>query len=461
MRSISLASLAALAAVVVAGAGPISPASAQAPDPGLLGRIEQGDFVWSVDFPRRDAALLGYGNALKDAFARLCPNAVSAARSTEINLFSLTWFGTATQSLLKGQALDLGGIVAATASSAMFRSSAHEELHRLVSGGGCTDPRVKALADNVGQMLSGRRPAHGTGKLRTSLVEEKVSAVRGRHAYLEKEVLLTPGEMQLEADFKQAAELGLTVLECHYDSVPDDMYYEVQYYWGMSALATAGFVVPRFAGAFFDSSQKRLVEANGQYYRHPFLTYGSPRWECPALKDTLLPEKQIYAPRRAVAPSNLPAQPAAPTITKTQAYTTYTYAAVREDYVPPLPDPLPPNGLVIKMDKQLPGSLTRVVLTPFGWASIEKSELDYPAGSPARTRLPEDVSSVAKESARVLRCSYVAERYNQVYVVQFWHQRRPRAADPAQLRSRIADHPILPIKEPRDNCPETYKEAQK
>src|ERR1019366_1161284 len=39
----------------------------------LLDRIQRGDFVWSTDFPARDAHLFAYGEGLVDGLRQQCP----------------------------------------------------------------------------------------------------------------------------------------------------------------------------------------------------------------------------------------------------------------------------------------------------------------------------------------------------------------------------------------------------
>jgi len=117
--------------------------------------------------------------------------------------------------------------------------------------------------------------------------------------------------------------MGLSVLECKYTD-KDPMYYNVQYYWGANSPATFGFMVPTVASAFLRANQDRLQQANGSAkVTHPFVQYGSPRWECPAEIDPALPRKQIYAPRKPASNANLPATPAGPT-SRTRVATGFT-----------------------------------------------------------------------------------------------------------------------------------------
>ena len=246
------------------------------------------------------------------------------------------------------------------------------------------------------------------------MVEEKLGPVEPKHAYENRSgaALTSRGARQLDKDFREMRKGGLTVLECHYDEDPNDEWYEVQYYWGVSALADIGYLIPNFAEGFQRAAHERLRKANGRPYTHPFTTYGSPRLECPAFKDPAFDNKWIYARRKAV-PSNSSTVllPTEPEITDKSAFVEHDYGKAPENFVPPIPDDLPKKTLHITMEKQGAGALKGIEIHPFGWWSLPRTYLDYRSRPVEQETLWEDFRAIAKQDPRVLVCKYLAARH--------------------------------------------------
>ena len=260
----------------------------------LLLRIERGDYVWSTSFPVKDAALLGYGRGLMEALGKLCPQAVPAGAAEQSEAFFLSWMGNGFGSMTaggNGLQTVASAILNAGITNAMSKDANNDAITLMLTPG-CTAKETKELGANLARMLSGRRPSYGNKATAPALVSEQFALISNKDTVGEGlEKIQTPGSIELEAEFKSAASMGLTVLECkYYDK--DPMYYNVQYYWGANSPATLGFMVPAVASAFLRTNQERLQKANGSaIVTHPFLYYGSPRWECPAELDPELPQK--------------------------------------------------------------------------------------------------------------------------------------------------------------------------
>ncbi len=438
--------------------------------PRYVDAIANGNFVWSQKFPTRNAGLFGYASRLYDGLIAKCPDHFSASDRTRKELFLGMWFssGEGTNNPVRA----IKSLLTTGAATTVLRNAALKDTARLLVGTGrgkrinCKNRMLRDFSRNVAKLLSAGRPVSGPGVKNTTLKVEKTAKVHGRHAYL-KDIrrLSTPGSMQLQRDIRQSAAQGLSVLECHYDSKPSDKYYEVQYYWAVGALTYTGFLVPNIAHAFLTSSQKRLVRANGSAnVRHPFLSYGSPRFECPAHRDPDLPMKQIYAPRGETA-GVTPGTPVGdPKVTRRSGRVTFDYGAVPEAFVPPVSESLG-NGIYsvrVMMEKQRTGSLVGIKLNKFGWYSINKSELDYRRHAPhLAKRLFEDVVGAARKGGAVLECHYLSKRHGIVSFHRYWYKSRPDIAEPALLKSRIPDHPMLIIKPPQEGCPPTRSAALK
>jgi len=430
----------------------------------LLLRIQRGDYVWSSSFPVNDAALLGYGRGLMQELDRRCPQALPSGAVDQSEAFFLSWMGNGFGSMTAGGAglqTVASALLNAGITNAMAKDATNDAI-TLMRTRGCAAKEMKELGANLARMLSGRRPLYGNKASAPALVSEQSALITSKDTVGEGlEKIQTPGSIELEAEFKAAASMGLTVLQCkYYDK--DPMYYNVQYYWGANSPATLGFMIPSVASAFLRTNQERLQKANGSaIVTHPFLWYGSPRWECPAELDPALPRKRIYAPRQPGSNANLPTAPAGPTIKDQGSYRVYDYGAVRDDFVPPMPAELPQGKfLVLSMEKQVPGSIIRISVLPFFWGALSRNELDYRNRPQEQALLEADVNAARQERAMVLKCEYLGQAYNTVTRSWFWFKTRPAAADPVLLRSRIADHPMLEIHTPTATCPATAQAAK-
>lgn len=431
----------------------------------LLLRIERGDYVWSSSFPVKDAALLGYGRGLMQGLDQLCPQALPSGAVHQSEAFFLSWMGNGFGSMTaggNGLQTVASALLNAGITNAMSKDAKNDAI-TLMRTRGCGAKETKELSANLARMLSGRRPAYGDKASAPALVSEQSALITSKDTVGEGlEKIQTPGSIELEAEFKAAAGMGLTVLQCKYTD-KDPMYYNVQYYWGANSPATLGFMVPSVASAFLRTNQARLQKANGSaIVTHPFLWYGSPRWECPAEIDPALPKKRIYAPRQVTSNANLPTTPAAPVVKDQGSYRVYDYGAVRDEFVPPMPAELPQGKfLVLSMNKQVPGSIVRISVLPFFWGALTRNDLDYRNRPQEQALLQADVNAARQEDAMVLKCEYLGQAVNTVSRSWFWFKTRPAAADPALLKSHIADHPMLEIHGPVATCPVSAQAAKR
>ncbi|MEM8936842.1 MAG: hypothetical protein AAGC77_10585 [Pseudomonadota bacterium] len=423
-------------------------------------RIQQGDYVWTRTFPEDELVLFGFGLALRQAIDEQCPGAINTKQAIDIEYFLGGFNGAEVIDVIQGRKpLNLAAIMSRAAIDQTLLSAARRRFGELAEAKGCNSRDVRNTSTNLARMLAGRRPAHGAKATRTSLVTEKISPLEPKHAYdNERPAALTSrGAAQLDKDFREVRAGGLTILECHYDENPKDEWYEVQYYWGVSALANFGFLIPQFGEGFQRAAHERLKKANGRAYTHPFTTYGSPRLECPAFKDPYFDQKRIYAPRKpAPAGSNNIPTPKDPKITEKRAFVKYEYGPAPEDFVPPIPKNLPKNTLYLTMEKQGAGALKEIEVHPFGPWTLTR---EYAIGSPKQDLLQEDLIAVSKQKPRVIVCKYLAERRGVVSVSRHWFKRSPDGVNPDRLKGRISDHPMLVIDGARKTCAPSYAEA--
>ena len=152
----------------------------------------------------------------------------------------------------------------------------------------------------------------------------------------------------------------------------------------------------------------------------------------------------------------------------------WDYGRVADDFMPPLPADRP-EPVYIRMTKTAPGAVRDISL-----GSLAITDLPYPAGFTAWTEyanarpreyqlLTEDIRGVYEATIDprwtgsppvkgyghvLLKCGYQSRRY------QFWYKARPAAADPARLKARIPDHPLLRIGGPVESCPLTEDRAR-
>ena len=153
-----------------------------------------------------------------------------------------------------------------------------------------------------------------------------------------------------------------------------------------------------------------------------------------------------------------------PTIRETFRTIFYEFGEVPRDFHPPIPEVLPEGKFVqLEMEKSAPGALVSVRLTP----GVSQGDVDVDAwerinrlraqGDPRQYELyQEDRRSIALGDQRILTCVYRgATIQGRMTAQRYWYNTRPALADPARLRSRIPDHPMLGINEPQDSCPLT------
>ena len=426
----------------------------------LFKRIQEGDYVWSKAFPRKDKALLGYAIALRESVDQYCPGTISAGHSINIEYFTGALRGDQSIDALQGRKpIDFAEVYTLSIIETPYYKSSRSHFTQLANANGCDGAQTQALTSNLAHLLSGRRPAYTPKPRPTTLVVEKLSPIEAKHAYENKSgaALTTRGARQLDHDFSQASSAGMTLLECHYDEKPDDEWYHVQYYWGIDAITSIGYLAPNFADAFQRSSQERITKANGRAYTHPFTTYGFPRLECPPIMDPALGAKKIYAPRKSAASDadSVPI-PTNPTITEKRMSVKYEYGPSPESFVPPIPKDLPNKTVYLSMEKQGAGSLSDIEIQSFGYWSLPRTDMDYANRPTRQAALQEDVSIISKQRPRVLVCKYLAERRGIVQVSRHWYMKAPEGADRDRLRSRISDHPVLTIYEARETCPSKY-----
>jgi hypothetical protein len=260
------------------------------------------------------------------------------------------------------------------------------------------------------------------------------------------------------------------ILECHYDTNPNDQYWEVQYYWTGPVTQSLWLGMPMLV----DAAQISLQRANQTRVRHPFRDYGSARTECPSLRDEKLPVKEILPSSAAGTPPaarrSAPVTPPSVAPAPTWVSDHWEYSLVPDNFAPPLRADR--RGLiVVRMTRSKPGLLSYVVLDSLGFSPLGKPPGfddwgDFPQDFKA---LNEDFKAIQDESGSpswkgspavdgfvhtVITCGYQESR-----VYYFWYKVRPAAADPVRLRARMSDHPMLKVGRPLDACPVSETEA--
>ena len=249
----------------------------------MFERIEQGDYVWSKAFPWDDP-IFGFGLALRRSVENACPGSINAIETINIEYFLGGLQGEEVIDVLRGRkSLDLEALMQRSILDVAYAEAARLHVEQLVDSNGCNSRRTRRVTANLARMLAGQRPAYGRYAQQTSLVTEKLGPVQQKHAYDGQTAasMTSPAAALLDKDYADAQQAGLTILECHYDKDPSDEWYEVQYYWGVGALANLGYIIPSFGESFQRAAQTRLDRVNGgRRYIHPFTTYGSPRLGC-------------------------------------------------------------------------------------------------------------------------------------------------------------------------------------
>jgi hypothetical protein len=258
----------------------------------LLKRIYDGDYVWSSDFPSREAALIGYGWGLYNAIQEKCPELISGSSKSQVDAA----FAHMTNTNQYGQSVSAVALQAARLGGAnlALRNTAAGNVEEVRLSEGCAGRTLSRSADNVWRMLATKRPAHqAEGINNSTLIKEIILPIDTYHFYPDVGVSIVGGAAWrvFKADVDQLGGYGMTILECHYDKNSADQHHEEQYYWGPSLGAQVFSPIPIFWQNFLDSSQGRMdkamgMQAGGRYRAiHPFTTYGAPRGECPPIAD--------------------------------------------------------------------------------------------------------------------------------------------------------------------------------
>jgi hypothetical protein len=265
-------------------------------------RIYDGDYVWSVDFPKRETSLLAYGWGLYNAVREQCPGIISQSSEAEVDaafdhMTGQNQYGVPVSAVLI-RATRLGSQYLA------LQTAAANDAKRLADKN-CSGRIISRAADNVWRMLATKRPAHqAEGVSNSTLIKEITLPIETYHYYSGVGVSLVGGAARrvFDRDVEEVKAYGMTILECHYDNDPEDQYHEEQYYWGPSVGARIFSQIPIVWQNFLLSSQARMDKAMGtspgsRYAAiHPFTTYGAPRGECPAIADTAMHVARIENP---------------------------------------------------------------------------------------------------------------------------------------------------------------------
>jgi hypothetical protein len=342
--------------------------------------------------------------------------------------------------------------------------------------------------ENAKRVLEGRRPVHG-GPAHTTLIDESIVRPSAKHNYFSRTRTalgwMTSTELAVfERHLAHEASLGTRILECTYDTVPTDKIREVQYYWSAPlTYLSAWYPRPETFG-IRHSSLKALELALSRAshegrVRHPFRDYGPPRNECPARLDPGLPRREIVdvvVERRPTIAASSVTVVRDPVIKQESNDTlNYDYGPAPEDFVPPIPA-LDAMGVSITMEKQGAGALSRVRVWSadnlFGRFYQTPDWKEWLKTRPADAKLvSSDFVAASLDSSRNsakyrpgkslgMDCSYLDEQLGFIESVYFWFKTRPEVAEPLRLKARVADHPMLQIKSPRDSCPATLGEAR-
>ncbi len=279
---------------------PVSSVLAQSSQSALFDRIYDGDYVWSTDFPREEALLLAYGWGLFNQINEQCPDIISQSEEQEAATFILTISG-ATQYGVQATAV-IPQVIDFVGKYLLDQSAAATEVKLLVERSTCRSPTINRVGQNVWRMLAGRRPLHLADTVgRSTLLSESEVPIETYHHYAVTRTVHDRVWEQWKSDVETAEKLNLTVLECRYDEDPDDEKQEEQYYWGLSFFVRLTSSAPMALHFFIEYAQQQMDQAMGRGYGgviHPYTTYGSPRSECPSLRDPNLITKEIEVPNR-------------------------------------------------------------------------------------------------------------------------------------------------------------------
>ncbi len=265
----------------------------------LFHRIYDGDYVWSVEFPRKETSLIAYGFGLFNEIQEQCPNAISQRDIDEVGAYFANISRT-NQYGIQVSAVFLQA-VSFTGAYASLRKAAEKDVDTLK----CHGSTMNRVGENVWRMLAGRGPLYQAESAKNStFLKQFIVPISTYHYYPKIGNSLAGGTASrvFERDVEELKGYGMTILECHYDENPNDEYHEEQYYWGPSLGAQVFSPIPIFWQNFLESSQRRMDKEMGSAGRgigrviHPFTTYGAPRTECPSIRDPGLPLAQIADP---------------------------------------------------------------------------------------------------------------------------------------------------------------------
>ncbi len=137
------------------------------------------------------------------------------------------------------------------------------------------------------------------------------------------------------------------------------------------------------------------------------------------------------------------------------------YDAVDEGFVPPIVlSPNPKVTLEINLKKRFEGSLVGVEVTHAGSAQIYAGRRVEDLPRNVQYVATDDLAKAPLRSALV--CKYRTANDNENFVQSrvFWYRTRPVGLEPERLAQRLADHPLLWIGPPLDNCPARFDDAR-
>ncbi len=157
------------------------------------------------------------------------------------------------------------------------------------------------------------------------------------------------------------------------------------------------------------------------------------------------------------------------------------YGSVPDDFIPELP----PTEMMLKelnepyndslgfgyrffMDKQGYGHLDDIRIGTFSRMEVDFNspcgEINRPKNDPLFNRVCNDYSDITwLYEARTISCRYSGEPWSYEPKYIYWYGERPAGAAIERLTQRVANanHPLLRVGEPREECPATLAEAQK
>jgi len=139
------------------------------------------------------------------------------------------------------------------------------------------------------------------------------------------------------------------------------------------------------------------------------------------------------------------------------------FSTAPADFTPEIPDTRAiklPLVFYLDFNDGIRDKLSRVSLTGINHSGVYGLNPMRFQGA-ARDRVSEDYTALMSLGfEQVLDCTYyVSER--RAFSVYYWYRSRPALADPARLRSRVANHPLFLILGVREDCPATVNAETK